>query len=76
MKKRNRQAASRLKQLCCFKNLKIHLTSIIYENKHNLLSNSAAPCHDLIQTKGAFQWASRPPTGDQPVTRSQWNTSG
>ena len=27
-------------------------------------------------TQGAFQWASRPPTGDQPVTRSQWNASG
>ena len=30
----------------------------------------------LWTTVGAFQWAIRPPTGDQPVTRSQWNASG
>ena len=30
----------------------------------------------LDMTKGTFHWATRPPTGDQPVTRSQWNASG
>ena len=30
----------------------------------------------IVVTVGAFQWASRPPTGDQLVTRSQWNASG
>ena len=31
---------------------------------------------NVSATTGAFQWASRPPTGDQPVTRAQWNASG
>ena len=40
--------------------------------------NSVQPisAKQVSPTQGAFQWASRPPTGDQPVTRSQWNASG
>ena len=47
---------------------------IIIKYNYNIIHINA----EFVQKykKGAFQWASRPPTGDQPVTRSQWNASG
>ena len=46
------------------------------ESLCNLCSFPLKMFNDEAETMGAFQWASRPPTGDQPVTRSQWNASG
>ena len=52
------------------------LTFIINVPKFNVYKNITKNIKTLSKNlQGAFQWASRPPTGDQPVTRSQWNAS-
>jgi len=58
------------------KRLSTKLNTFVQVERTGDKSNEPATVLPVRSTLGAFQWASRPPTGDQPVTRSQWNASG